>query len=336
MPTEDRLDADDFDRTQRAQNRQTPRQTAIASPSRTGEIVITIDGKSTLLPARSQASSQALSRATSQAAKTKIAPTRQISAVRPELVRVSTYGNVAAIGPDGTRPADVYANQLEIADGPMVGLIISGLGLDPMLTTKAINDLPAAVTLSFAPYAKDLPYWTRRARNKGHEVLLEIPMEHGQGSAEAIGPAGLMEGRSPADNLKRLDWLMSRFEGYFGVTNYLGATFTGNAQAIRPIIKQVEAAGLAYFDDTGAVRRNTGATEKTVAEIARVIQQGGDTKRDFAALETLAKRDGMALGKAYLTAEDFDALRDWVQGLDQQDIDLAPASAIFRMDGTSL
>ena len=58
-----------------------------------------------------------------------------------------------------------------------IAIVVSGLGLSAKATTAALDSLPAGVTLGFAPYAGDVQHWVAQARQRGHEVLLEVPME---------------------------------------------------------------------------------------------------------------------------------------------------------------
>jgi len=50
--------------------------------------------------------------------------------------------------------------------------MVSGLGLNPTVTTDAIAKLPASVTLAFAPDGSDLERISTQAREEGHEVML--------------------------------------------------------------------------------------------------------------------------------------------------------------------
>ena len=63
------------------------------------------------------------------------------------------------------------------ADAPRIAIIVGGLGISASATAEALAKLPRPVTLAFAPYGAD----RRAARNararRGHEVLLQVPME---------------------------------------------------------------------------------------------------------------------------------------------------------------
>ena len=93
--------------------------------------------------------------------------------------------------------------------------MIGGLGLNAKATRQAIEQLPADVTLSFVPYADGLQSWIDLARQNGHEVLLETPMEPADYPDNDPGPYTLLTGAQPKENLGKLDWLMSRADGIF-------------------------------------------------------------------------------------------------------------------------
>ena len=61
-----------------------------------------------------------------------------------------------------------------------------------------------------------------KARSGGHEVLLQIPMEPFDYPDNDPGPQTLLVSLKPEQNIDRLHWLMSRFQGYVGVTNLHG------------------------------------------------------------------------------------------------------------------
>lgn len=254
----------------------------------------------------------------------------------PALLQQTRFGTIPKIGADGRRAARFYTRPV-VTKGAAgrVALIVGGLGLNADLTSRAIDELPPEVTLAFAPYAKNLDVWTARARKAGHEIMIELPMEGYQGGLDALGPAALLTGRDDADNLKRLDWLLSRFGGYFAATNYLGSKFSADRQSMETLLAFLDLAGVAYIDDTGAAQRVAGDHAR-IATVDRMITPGADgddakaAERDLDALESLAESDGDALGKTYAYAASIDAIRNWAKTLDERKVAIAPASAILQ------
>src|SRR3546814_20657186 len=61
----------------------------------------------------------------------------------------------------------------------MIAIVLDDLGIDKRRGLRAI-DLPAALTLAFLPSATELAEQTARARARGHELLVHVPMaRHG-------------------------------------------------------------------------------------------------------------------------------------------------------------
>ena len=72
------------------------------------------------------------------------------------------------------------------------------------------------MTFAFAPYGGDLERLVARARDEGHEVLLQVPMEPFDYPDNDPGPQTLLTSLDAGQNIDRLHWLMSRFQGYVG------------------------------------------------------------------------------------------------------------------------
>ena len=242
-----------------------------------------------------------------------------------------------ASGPMAVKPWTPYAQRdFESTGAPQIAIIVGGLGLNTALTERAIDELPSNISLAFAPYAKNLDFWTRKARQAGHEVIIELPMEGYGGNPDALGAAGLLTSRKPQDNLQRLDWLLARFGGYFAATNYQGAKFSTDPEALATVMKRLRQSGVAYIDDTGAaldVARKEGAA---VATVSRVIPPAPDdskrstVRRELRALEQTARKNGAALGKTYAYATTIDEISAWAKSLQENGFEAAPASAVLQ------
>ena len=154
------------------------------------------------------------------------------------LLETSRHGAIPKIAPDGARPSEIYARpvkpQAGRADQPRVAIVIEGLGIGANSTAEALAKLPAPVTFAFAPYGTDLERWVARARGEGHEVLLQIGMEPFDYPDNDPGPQTLLTSLSAEQNIDRLHWFLSRFQGYVGVTSLMGARFTATDQALAP------------------------------------------------------------------------------------------------------
>jgi len=236
---------------------------------------------------------------------------------------------------DGRTPANAYARPF--ANGnrrPMVALVVGGLGFNPRATQAAIEELPAEVTLSFMPYTQGLQGWIDRARAIGHEVLIEAPMESWDPRADDAGPNTLTIAAAPSENVARLEAVLARATGYFGVMNYLGQRFATIPQASAPIATALKDRGLIMIGNGIGARSAFGLEAARAglpfAPADRVI----DARRNadaigeqLLALETLAQRNGVALGVGFAFPVTIEQIKVWTQDLHSRGFALAPASA---------
>lgn len=242
-------------------------------------------------------------------------------------------GLLPVIAPDGRTPAQAYARPFHDTGAPKVALVIGGLGLNAKTTRDAIEQLPPEVTLSFVPYAEGLQGWIDLARAHGHEALLEAPMEPVDYPQNDPGPYTLMAKDPPAKTVTRLEQLLARATGYFGVTNYLGGRFLGSDSAMAAFSTTLRRRGLAFVDDGSAVGRGSGPAR---ASADRVIDQTLDDQsigQELGALEDLAGQRGQALGSGFAYPVTLQAVQNWAAGLSARGLALAPASALTAQSG---
>lgn len=252
------------------------------------------------------------------------APVAAVTAVGPS-------GALPVIAKDGRTPFQVYARPFHDNGKPKIALIVGGLGLNAAATHAAIDRLPADVTLSFVPYADGLQGWIDQARAAGHEVLLEIPMEPLDYPNNDPGPATLMASAPKAEIIRRLEWLLARASGYFGVTNYLGGRFVTSDPALSAFTGALRARGLAFVDDGSAAKRGLGGLPRASADA--VVDQQLSTEaidHELTQLETDAQQRGQALGAGFAYPVTIAQASRWAQGLAARGYQLAPVSAITR------
>ncbi|HYC97495.1 divergent polysaccharide deacetylase family protein [Brevundimonas sp.] len=242
-------------------------------------------------------------------------------------------GPLPRIAPDGRVPAQAYARPFVSNGKPRVALIVGGLGLNAVTTRAAIERLPAEVTLSFVPYAEGLQGWIDLARAQGHEVMLEMPMEPTGYPNNDPGPYTLLANADAADIQAKMNWLLGRAVGYFGVTNYLGDRFAASDAGMTAFMGVLRQRGVAFVDD-GSMSRRPGAWARASAN--RIIdeqQSPAAIVGQLNALEALAKARGQALGTGFSYPVTVEAAARWTAGLDARGLQLAPASALANRPG---
>jgi polysaccharide deacetylase 2 family uncharacterized protein YibQ len=261
------------------------------------------------------------------------APAAVMAGIDPRLLEKTRYGMIPAVA-DGLKPFTVYAAEADRAKAakmPVVAIVVGGLGVGAAKTVDAIMKLPPAVTLAFTPYGADPTKLAERARAQRHEILLQIPMEPFDYPDNDPGPQTLLTSLPPEQNIDRLYWHLSRFQGYAGIANFMGARFLATDAVMQPIMREAAKRGLGYLDD--------GSTPRSVASSLAAGQAMPFAKADFAIdavptsaeidrtlikLETLAKERGLAVGVASALPISIERIAAWIKTLDSRGIMLVP------------
>lgn len=257
------------------------------------------------------------------------------------LVEDGQFGPLPKIGADGSKPMAVYARPPAQsprlpAGAPRLAILIGGMGLNAQTTESAIASLPAGVTLGFAPYGRNLPALSAKAREKGHEIILQAPMEGFGGEADEPGPHVLRAGAPVRETISRLHWHMSRFQGYVAVAGFMGARFTADADALGPVVREVARRGLFYFDDGGSPRSlavSLAASGRAPLARADVSFDGNPAAIDdaLAQLEKIARERGFAIGYGSGLPAVIDKVGRFARRLESRGVTLAPVSALARV-----
>jgi uncharacterized protein len=252
----------------------------------------------------------------------------------PALIENSLQGPLPRIADDGRKPMTAYAAPA-LSGRSRIAIVMSGLGISAKATAAALAALPPSVTLAFAPYAGDVQHWVSQSRQQGHEALLEVPMEPFDFPDSDPGPHTLRSGVDRDANGERLDWALSRFTGYAGVTNLLGQRFLADADSLSPTMTQLSRRGI-YFYDNGAVAQSaaadvagrSGVSFAKATETLDDIQTALEIDKHLSDLEAQARDHGSAIGSGFLYPVTIERVAAWAKTLERRGFVLVPVSAI--------
>jgi len=256
-----------------------------------------------------------------------------------KFVEMTPHGPIPKIAADGTRPADAFSRPVQPLpgkpDAPRIALIVGGLGVSANATFDAIARLPGPVTLGFVPYGGDVAALVARARNGGHEVLLQVPMEPFEYPDNDPGPQTLLTSLTPQQNIDRLYWLMSRFHGYVGLSNTMGARFTASEPSFGPILREAAKRGLIFVDDGSNPRsvagRIAGANNLPYAQadvILDTVPTATEIDRALGRLEMAARERSIAAGIASALPVSIDHIAKWAKAAESRGLLLVPITAV--------
>jgi polysaccharide deacetylase 2 family uncharacterized protein YibQ len=269
-----------------------------------------------------------------------------MAGINPRLLETSRYGMIP-VAADGLKPSSVYAAGNEIIRArastmPAIAVVIHGLGVGAAKTNDAIVKLPGAVTLAFTPYGADPAKLVERARSQGHEVLLQVPMEPFDYPDNDPGPQTLLTSVGAEQNLDRLHWHLSRFQGYAGLANFMGARFVATDAAMQPVVREAARRGLAWFDDGASARSVAGQIAQSQGmPFAKgdvtidTVPTALEIDRALAQLETLARQRGIAVGVASALPISIDRIASWTKALEGRGILLVPLTTAMQKSKSS-
>ena len=255
------------------------------------------------------------------------------------MLETTRHGAIPKLVTDGARPSALYARPRQLPanrkDSPRIAIVIGGVGISASGTADAFAKLPGPVTFALAPYGADLEKLAARARGEDHEVLLQVPMEPFDYPDNDPGPQTLLTSLTSDQNVDRLHWLMSRFQGYVGLTSYMGARFTAAEQALVPVLRESAKRGLIYVDD-GASQRSVasqiaGSYNLPFAKtdlVLDAVQTPTEIDRALARLEMLARDNGAAVGLATAQPATVARIAEWAKKVEGRGFVLVPITMV--------
>ncbi|KQQ79620.1 divergent polysaccharide deacetylase family protein [Aureimonas sp. Leaf324] len=251
------------------------------------------------------------------------------------LLEATDFGPLPVRGADGRRPLDVYAGAWSGTGGTRIAIVVGGLGVSQSGSMRAVEELPAGVTLAFAAEGNSLDRWMQTGRRKGHEILLQAPMEPFGYPDVSAGPHTLKVADAAAGRLDDLHWSMGRITNYVGVMNYMGARLNADPAALQPFLGELSKRGLLYLDDGTSLRseaRDVAMANGTSFASADLVI---DTEREPAAiekqldvLERIARAKGTAIGTASAFDVSIDGIKRWAAAASGRGIEIVPISAL--------
>jgi polysaccharide deacetylase 2 family uncharacterized protein YibQ len=218
---------------------------------------------------------------------------------------------------------------------PRIAIVIDDVGLDMKGSQRAI-DLPAYVTLSFMPYATRLKEQTRDARDKGHELMLHMPME--PIGHDDPGPGALLVNLSQDEIRQRFQNALASFVGFDGVNNHMGSKFTAYPEGMEIVVDELKQRHLFFLDSrtSGKTVGEDIARQHKLPTIARdVFLDDTITPQAIRAqleqTEHVARRKGYAVAIGHPHAATMDVLAEWLPEAEKRGLTFVPVRELISL-----
>ncbi|MEO8558381.1 MAG: divergent polysaccharide deacetylase family protein [Rhodospirillales bacterium] len=218
------------------------------------------------------------------------------------------------------------------AGKPLIAIVIDDMGLDRPRSMRTL-DLPAPLTLSYLPYAKELATQTALARLRGHELMVHIPMEP-SGSADP-GPNALKISMDEQELRRRLQEALSQFDGFVGVNNHMGSRFTATRASMEVVLSELKKRGLLFLDSR-TTAQSLGAQiagEMGVPTVSRNVFLDDNMSSDnvvhqLAEVERISRKQGYAVAIGHPHDNTIAALANWLPHLRERGFIVVPLTTI--------
>lgn len=210
---------------------------------------------------------------------------------------------------------------LSVADKekPKVAIIVDDLGF-----TKDSVDrlLETGVPINFAilPYLPYSRYAAEKAKQRGWDVILHLPMEPKSISGYVADDAGdgvLMESLGKNEIIKKLDDDISAIPYVKGVNNHMGSKFTENRELMGIVLKELHSKGLFFIDSKTSADSKGFEIAKSLGMktamrdvfLDRVSHDESYVNSQILRLVNISKKKGYAVGICHPYPETVNSLR---------------------------
>lgn len=240
------------------------------------------------------------------------------------------------IGANKRMPMRAYAAGYDPADKrPRVALLLGDFGLNEQDTEQAIRALPPAISFAVAPYARRPDRLIEAARARGHELFAAVPLEPNGYPANNPGSRALLTTNSIAQNALNLEWALSRFDGYAGVTGMIGRMhgerFAAARDPFAAMLEEIARRGLLYLDPRpGAAlpKREAMPPFRGIDSVVDSVPVRGEIDAELEKLERIARESGSAVGVVdNLNPLVIDRISAWTTALTARGLALVPVTA---------
>lgn len=225
----------------------------------------------------------------------------------------------------------------ETGTAPIIAIVIDDLGHSEREFAQVMS-LGEGLTLAFLPYTERVPEFARRARQKGFEILVHMPMEPTNASVDP-GPNALLTGLSEEELKRRLVHNLSRLEGYVGINNHMGSKFSQDRGAMKLVLNELATRGLLYLDSVtiGSTVGEPVATASHMPFASRdvfldSVAEKGFIEGQLRVLERVARQSGHAVAIGHPYASTMEVLKRWLPDARARGFEFVPISTVAALE----
>jgi polysaccharide deacetylase 2 family uncharacterized protein YibQ len=128
-----------------------------------------------------------------------------------------------------------------------VAVVIDDFGND-MAGTEEMLTIPIPLTIAVMPFLPTTKRDARLAHEKGHEVLVHLPMEPIRGKKKWLGPGAITTDLSSEEIRKRVKDAIQDVPYAIGINNHMGSKATADERVARIVVEVCKEKGMMILD----------------------------------------------------------------------------------------
>ncbi|MCK5374644.1 MAG: divergent polysaccharide deacetylase family protein, partial [Alphaproteobacteria bacterium] len=132
-----------------------------------------------------------------------------------------------------------------IGKKPVLSFIMKDYGLSDKDSNMALDILPPEVSFLLSSYATLPQEWINRARERGHEVWIEIPIQHGDHNDTGLNT--IYHHNALGEKGRLLRKSLARGLGYVGVGVFMDQTALDSDKHYKKLVSELYGRGIAIF-----------------------------------------------------------------------------------------
>jgi polysaccharide deacetylase 2 family uncharacterized protein YibQ len=148
-------------------------------------------------------------------------------------------------------PDNAAASPGERERAPLLAIIVDDLGYDPVRDAEWLA-FPEKITASVLPFGPSSRTIAASARSKGFSVILHVPMEPENPSADRTEPFRLRRGMTPAEMEEAVSRMTRDVPQATGASNHMGSAFTADVAAMDAFAAVLKGKGFFLVDSRTA------------------------------------------------------------------------------------
>ncbi|MCP8968520.1 divergent polysaccharide deacetylase family protein [Ectobacillus ponti] len=139
------------------------------------------------------------------------------------------------------------APQAAAVEKHKVAIIIDDFG-NNMKGTGHMLSLPIPLTIAVMPFLPSSRQDATAAHEKGHEVIIHMPMEPLRGKRSWLGPNAITTDLSDEEIRRRVEMAIKEVPYAIGMNNHMGSKATADERIMRIVLSVCKEYGLFYLD----------------------------------------------------------------------------------------